>query len=177
MRVCSGGNISPCPGTNLPCVEWTLKGFGCPHPRLLHVRSLLALSSSLPISIRWDIIKRDPYAGCAKKDPGKDGRASSVRLKTGAGGGLTLFSLLTTSSVPWENGILHAMKICTVLQWSRGGTYGNTLSARGKNGSIYYWKWIGAGKNTSTIRGCPSGTQVVPKWYPRGGRRLVKWGQ
>ena len=116
VRVCSGGNISPCPGTNLPCVEWTLKGFGCPHPRLLHVRSLLALSSSLPIGIRWDIIKRDPYAGCAKKDPGKVGRASSVRLKTGAGGGLTLFSLLTTSSLPWENGILHAMKICAVLQ-------------------------------------------------------------
>ena len=92
--------------------------------------SLLALSSSLPISIRWDIIKRDPYAGCAKKDPGKDGRASSVRLKTGAGGGLTLFSLLSTSSVPWENGILHAMKMCAVLQSSCG----NTLSAREKNG-------------------------------------------
>ena len=54
------------------------------------------------------IIKRDPYARCAKKDPGMDGaRIISPGLKTGAGGGSAFSPLqLLSCSVPSEKGAL-----------------------------------------------------------------------
>ena len=100
-------------GTRLPSPEWTLKGSGClpTHPTS-YPRLLQSAQSYVIIVITHQgggyIIKRDPYARCAKKDPGMDGaRIISPGLKTGAGGGSAFSPLqLLPCSVPWEKGAL-----------------------------------------------------------------------